>query len=151
MFLLPSDWVLVIKAANYISPFLKASVEWKTNLQWERSLNLRLSLSWNSVTGGSVFKSGGGKFLRALNDYNLANRCYRKYINQNVIDYTLCKASRDLKKGDFSNFFYERMQSLGVLVDECKQIYDALRLILSLLRNTPKSHTLWKSHMQALV
>lgn len=80
----------------------------------------------------------GGKFLRVLNDYNLANRCYRKYMNQNVIDYTLCKASRDLKKGDFSNFFYERMQSLGVLVDECKQIYDALRLLLSLLRKYSK-------------
>lgn len=59
-------------------------------------------------------------------------------MNQNVINYTLCKASRDLKKGISLIFFYERMQSLGVLVEECKQIYDALRLLLSLLRKHSK-------------
>lgn len=32
------------------------------------------------------------------------------------------------EEGDYAIFFNERMQRLGILVEECKQIYDALRL-----------------------
>lgn len=61
--------------------------------------NKSKSQTCSFIHGGQVSKSRSVNFpCRVLDDYNLANRCYNNYINQNVINYTLYKASRCLRK-----------------------------------------------------
>lgn len=73
--------------------------------------NKSKSQTFSVIHGGQVSKSRKVNFpCRVLNDYNLANRRYSNYNNQNVINYTLCKASRCFRTWISLNFFKEGMQ-----------------------------------------